>query len=72
MTARGGALGQLERIDLVDGIGLGVVDHEVVAVDFERHRRNAGGLDARPDVGAAANRPDLDRADAVEQRRNRS
>ena len=59
------ALRHVGRVDLVDGIGRRVVDQEVVPLDFERHRRQLTGLDARPDVGAAAGGANLIGLDAA-------
>ena len=61
--------GHAGRVDPVDRVGLGVVDDEVLRrVHFGRHRGDAGRRDAGPDVGAAAGRTDVRRANGPQQR----
>ena len=55
---RGHVVGERGRVDLVEGVGLGVVDVEVrPAVDDRARPARHAGRRHRPDVGAAVTRP---------------
>jgi uncharacterized iron-regulated protein len=55
---RGGVVGHLLRRDPRDGVRMGVMDQEIVALDVVRHRGDLTGLGGGADVGASAARGD--------------